>query len=247
LDYRNRKIRIKKHNIMEFIQHLATGEFLIPTFQRVFVWNPEDIISLWESIYQHYPIGSILCWKTRTLLHVHRKIGGFFIADSNIAGPPKIQSYILDGQQRATALLASFFGGTGKVKEHYSFDYTLYFDLTRAVFFFEKDYYRHRWEADAAFLIRLKEAQALPADYCRSLQSKDGFSPVVEKNLEQLEYLFTDYDVQIINLEEFDIAAVCSIFERINQTGMRLQNMDILIARSFKNYATVVDEDFPTA
>ncbi len=245
MDYRNRKISIRHHNLTEFIQQLASGEFLIPTFQRVFVWNPEDISTLWESIYQHYPIGSILCWKTKTLLHVHRKIGGFFIPETNAAGPIRIQSYILDGQQRATALLASFFGGTGKIKEHYSFDYTLYFDLTNAAFFFDKDYYRHRWEADAAFLIRLKEAPALPMDYCSSLESKDGFSPAVEKNLEQLKYLFTNYNIPMINLEGFDIAAVCSIYERINQTGMRLQNMDILIARGYKNYATVVEEDFP--
>jgi hypothetical protein len=42
-----------------------------------------------------------------------------------------------------------------------------------------------------------------------------------------------------------DIGSVCAIYERINQTGMRLKNMDILIARGFKNYATVVEEDFP--
>jgi hypothetical protein len=38
-----------------------------------------------------------------------------------------------------------------------------------------------------------------------------------------------------------------AIYERINQTGMRLKNMDILIAWGFKNYGTVVEEDFPIA
>jgi hypothetical protein len=33
----------------------------------------------------------------------------------------------------------------------------------------------------------------------------------------------------------------------MNQTGMRLQNIDILIARGFKNYPTVVEEDFPVS
>jgi uncharacterized protein with ParB-like and HNH nuclease domain len=247
LDYRNRKISIRQHNFSEFIPQLAAGEFLIPTFQREFVWNPEDICNLWDSIYQHYPVGSILCWKTSIRLHVHRKIGGFFIPDNGNSNSDCLQSYILDGQQRATALLASFYGGAGKIREHFSFDYTLYFDLTSAAFFFEKDYYRHRWDADAAFLIRLKEAPDLPLDYGRRLESKDGFSPAVEKNLEQLKYLFTDYTIPLISLDGFDIAAVCSIYERINQTGMRLKNMDILIARGFKNYATVVEEDFPIA
>ncbi len=231
---------------MEFMRQLAAGEFLIPTFQRLFVWNPEDVCNLWDSIYQCYPIGSILCWKTKILLHVHRKLGGFYIPDNGNADRMG-QSYILDGQQRATALLASFYGGTGRVREQFSFDFTLYFDLTKAVFFFEKDYYRHKWDADAAFLIRLKDVPELPADYHHRLSAVPGFSPDIAKKLEQLKYIFTDYSIPVISLEGFDTADVCAIYERINQTGMRLKNMDILIARGFKNYSTVVEEDFPMA
>jgi uncharacterized protein with ParB-like and HNH nuclease domain len=62
---------------------------------------------------------------------------------------------------------------------------------------------------------------------------------------ERLQYIFTDYSIPLISLEGFDIAGVCGIYERINQTGVRLTNMDILIARGFKNYAAVVEEDFP--
>jgi hypothetical protein len=246
LDYRSRKIHIHNQNLLEFIQLLAAGEFLVPTFQRLFVWSEESISSLWESIYQCYPIGTILCWKTRTSLHVHRKLGGFYIPENGESGK-KFFRYILDGQQRATSLLASFHGGTGKVKEHFSFDYSLYFDLTNADFFFEKDYYKHRWNADPAFLIRLKDVPDLPADYSNGLASVPGYTPTASKNLEQLRYMFTDYSIPIVNLEGFDLAGVCSIFERINQTGMRLKNMEILIARGFKNYATVVEEDFPIA
>ncbi len=244
MDYRGRKISTHSQNIAEFIWQLAAGEFLIPTFQRIFVWTPENIIGLWDSIYQCYPIGSILCWKTRTRLYVHRKLGGFYIPE-NGGKDRKIQTYILDGQQRATSLLASFYGGAGQVKEQFSFDYTLYFDLTRAVFFFEKDYYRHKWNANADFLIRLKDVPDLPGDYCRPLTAARGYTPAVHKNLEQLKYAFSNYSIPMINLEGYDIEGVCAIYERINQTGMRLKNMDILIARGFKNYATVVEEDFP--
>lgn len=246
MDYRKNKIIIKNRNALEFIQALAAGEFLIPTFQRLFVWNPEDILRLWDSLFQCYPIGSILCWDTTIRLHVHRKLGGFFIPEE-AGGNQSTHAYILDGQQRATALLAAFYGGVGKVKERYSFDYTLYFDLTRAIFFFEKDYYKHRWEADAAFLIRVNEVPDLPADQGSQLAALRGHTPAVEKNLEQLKYLFTDYSIPLIYLKGFDLAGVCSIYERMNQAGMRLQNMDILIARGYKDYATVVEEDFPIA
>jgi hypothetical protein len=244
LDYRSRKISIQNHSLMEFIRQLAAGEFLIPTFQRLFVWSAENICDLWDSIYQCYPIGSIMCWNTHTRLHVHRKIGGFFIPENGDPGNAP-QSYILDGQQRATSLVASFYGGTGKVKEQFSLDYTLYFDLTTAGFFFGKDYYKHRWNADPAFLLRLKDVPDLPEDYGSGLASLPGFTPAAGNNLEQLRYVFSDYSIPVISLEGFDIAGVCAIYERINQTGTRLKNMDILIARGFKNCATVVEEDFP--
>jgi len=244
LDYKNRKISIRNKNLTEFIRQLAAGKFLIPTFQRLFIWDPEHIINLWDSIYRCYPIGTILYWKTRIPLHVHRKLGGFFLPD-NGDSDHGVRSYILDGQQRATSLLASFFGGTGRVREQYSFDFTLYFDLAAAEYFFEKDYYKHSWNADSVFLLRLKDVLDLPADYAVGLESARGYTDSVHQNLEQLRYAFTDYSIPLICLEGYDIDGVCGIYERINQTGIRLTNMDILIARGFKNYATVVEEDFP--
>jgi hypothetical protein len=244
LDYRNRKVSIDSKNVTEFIRQLADGDYLIPTFQRLFVWDPENITSLWDSMYRGYPIGSIVCWKTRTDLHVHRKLGGFYLPDSDITHR-HTKRYILDGQQRATSLVVSFHGGAGKIREQSAFDYTLYFDLTKAQFFFEKDYYKHRWDADAAFLVRLKDALELPDDHGRRHNNNLGSSAAVEKNLAQLKYLFANYSIPIVYLEGFDLESVCTIYERTNQTGIRLKNMDILIARSFKNYSTVVEEDFP--
>ncbi|MBN1849081.1 MAG: DUF262 domain-containing protein [Deltaproteobacteria bacterium] len=242
MDYHRRKIDLENKNIMELIHRLATGKFLIPTFQRTFIWDPEHIILLWDSIYRSYPIGTILYWETRTRLHVHRKIGGFFLPDGGPGHKP--YSYILDGQQRTTSLLASYHGGTGNIKGQHSFDFTLYFDLIKNEFFFEKDYYKHKWEADSGFLIRLKDVLDLPDDYNSHLVSLPGYSKSVDKGLEQLRYALTHFSIPLIRLRGFDIEDVCGIYERINQTGVRLTNMDILIARGFKNYAVVVDEDF---
>jgi uncharacterized protein with ParB-like and HNH nuclease domain len=244
LDYRNQKINIRNINLTEFIHQLAAEKYLIPTFQRLFIWDPEHIINLWESIYRCYPIGTILYWKTETLLHVHRKVGGFFLPDNFISGQ-QMRSYLLDGQQRATSILVSFYGGSGKIRELYSFDFTIYFDLTTAEFYFEKDHYKHKWQADPAFLLRLKEVPDLSADYGSRLTPLRGYFETVDRNLEQLRYVFSNYNIPLICLEGFDIEGVCRIYERINQTGVKLTNLDILIVRGFKNYATVVEEDFP--
>ena len=241
MSYRSRKIIIENETIHNLIRKLSEGSFLVPTFQRPYVWEPENIRALWHSIYNGYPIGSILYWKTRMCLNVHRKIGGFYYPGAGEEGSA-YRAYILDGQQRITSLNASFHGGIGKVRERHGFDFTLYFNLKNASFFFENEYYKHRWDVDAALLIRVKDAPDLPMDYCGRLP---GNSPDIEGNLKQLQYIFTDYHIPLLRLEGFDVSSVCEIFERINQNGRRLDNLDILIARSFENYDTVVEEDFP--
>jgi len=241
-DYLRRKIIPESRNLREFLSMLSRGDFLIPTFQRSFVWNPEHIIALWDSIYRFYPVGSILYWETHTRLHVHRRLGGFLLPSESNGKKPHM--YILDGQQRATSLFISYFGGTGRIKDETNFNYTLYFDLTKANFFFEKDLYKRRWDAAGSLLLRLKDIETLQDDYATQLSGTKGYHELVPQNFKQIKHVLQSYNIQLICLRGFDMASVCDVFERINQGGMRLENMDILIARNFHNYPTVIEEDF---
>jgi hypothetical protein len=54
-----------------------------------------------------------------------------------------------------------------------------------------------------------------------------------------------NYSIPMICLENFDIPSVCAVYERVNGNGVKLDNLDILIARSFKNDPAIIDEDFP--
>ncbi len=243
MDYRNRKIHFEKKNLAALLRMLAEGKFLIPTFQRNFIWNPEHITGLWESIYLGYPVGSLVYWRTPLRLKVHRRLGGFQIPqDSKTARG--LRSYILDGQQRATSLFVAFYGGKGQVKGKRNFDYSLYFDLTKRKFFFQHELYRHRWDAPDEFLIRLKDIPDLPADHEKQLAKVKGYRKIAA-NFQQLRHIFTGYELPLIRLEGFDIADVCDVFERMNQTGVKLENMDIIIARNFHDNPTIIEEDFP--
>ncbi len=83
---------------------LERNEWVLPPFQREFVWNEEQkIIEFIESVFREWPIGSIILWvpdpkdedviKKRKL---HISSGG---------KPQYLQEYIIDGQQRITTLL----------------------------------------------------------------------------------------------------------------------------------------------
>lgn len=70
----NREIKTEDMKIGTFVEDwLAKDKYLIPTFQRDFVWEPENIRKLWDSIYKFYPIGSILYWVTESYLDIVEK------------------------------------------------------------------------------------------------------------------------------------------------------------------------------
>ena len=87
--------------------------YYLPAIQREFVWEPERIEKLFDSILGDYPIGSFLFWKVKEEnkndwtcysfmnnfdeQHPHNEV-------SNLAGINKDIYLILDGQQRLTAL-----------------------------------------------------------------------------------------------------------------------------------------------
>jgi len=233
----NREIEsevIKINTLVE--EKLSKDKILIPTFQREFVWEPENILKLWDSIFRFYPIGSILYWVTDSYLHTHRKLGGFeFPHDEDTVRKFKEWAYILDGQQRATSLLVSILGGKGKVKDEEDFDYTTYFDATDATFFFSHELEKRKSKVNPAFLIILQDVPTWSFGFYKEISAQDGFNKDIEHNLEQLQRIFSDYKLVLIRIQGVDVDEVCEIFERVNQEGKKLDPVDIIVARTYRN------------
>ncbi len=238
-----RGLSFEELSIMEFACMLRDGNFLIPSFQRDFIWDMQNIINLWDSIYRFYPVGTILYWDTDIRLNIHRKLGGYTVSikDYTTEGNMGNRSYILDGQQRATALLFALFGGKGKTKDMRDLDYTLYFDAADASFFPADELNRRSLDINPAFLIRLGDVPQWPEDFHSKIRLEQGFRRKIGANLHQLGRVFSDYKLPLTRLKGFDIKGVCEVFERVNQEGRRLKSMDLWISRNFHNYGTVVD------
>jgi len=238
----NRHISVQEMKVHEFTGMLEQSRFLIPSFQREFVWDEGGIIKLWESLYDFYPIGSILCWETKIRLNIHRKVGGIIFKD-----PPNSEIhnrvYILDGQQRATALLLPLMGRKQKITGGKVFDYTLYFDATDESFFFAHELNRRRRNVPRGFLIRLGEIIRDDRKVMNAASLEPGFNQAIIASIEQLARIFSDYNLSLIRIKGYDIPAVREIFERINQEGKALSSMDIMIARTFRDYEYLVEED----
>ena len=84
---------------VERIENLAgrirEGDILLPKFQRDFVWDRRQVLDLLDSIANNYPVGSVLLWLSRQVLHAENSIADLPIKDRGEEYPV---NYLLDGQ-----------------------------------------------------------------------------------------------------------------------------------------------------
>ncbi len=98
--------------ISTVLDHIDSGHMALPEFQRGFVWNREQVRSLFQSLYLRHPVGGLLVWVTESKSAAHR-------GDEKL--PPGVVNLLLDGQQRMTTLygvvrgkLPAFFDGNAR-------------------------------------------------------------------------------------------------------------------------------------
>ncbi|MEM7996848.1 DUF262 domain-containing protein, partial [Morganella morganii] len=111
-------------SIRQIIQKISDGEIRIPAFQRDFVWEPDRVQFLMDSIYKGYPIGTVLFWRSREKLSFDRDLGPFTLPDPKKEYPI---DYVLDGQQRITSIFATFQSEMNKNPKSKWVD--IYFDI----------------------------------------------------------------------------------------------------------------------
>lgn len=104
--------------IRDIIRDINKSHFL-PAIQREFVWKPERIEKLFDSIMGDYPIGSFLFWKLppekKNDWAIYEFIRDFDGENphnnpANMNGITRDVSLILDGQQRITSLFIGLRG-----------------------------------------------------------------------------------------------------------------------------------------
>ncbi len=105
--------------IHQAMERINRNEFLLPSFQREFVWSNEQIEKLFDSLMKGYPISSMLFWKvkgeTKTDFRFYQFLKSFVQYHKTHNEPISTKSLndfhaILDGQQRLTALYIGLLG-----------------------------------------------------------------------------------------------------------------------------------------
>lgn len=111
------------------VQHIL-GEihhkkYLLPAIQREFVWDPDQIRRLVDSLMRGYPIGSFLLWTVQPITATDYTFYDFLTdyheRDNPYATKATVPSgqgmtAILDGQQRLTSLNIAVYGSRREEK-----------------------------------------------------------------------------------------------------------------------------------
>ncbi len=218
-------------------------EIALPDFQRDFVWDPRETEELIESICQNFPAGSLLRIKNSE---------GFYFVPREFSGAPQLDHHapsylILDGQQRLTSLYQAFYG----VGNHrYFIDLQGLInglDLEDCIFYLRKN------DAKKHYGTIKQQAKSLLFPFQNLFGEAGGFevwldqilelndqSDAEKKGLKQRlretrkQWLTAaeEYEFPMVTLsDDTSAAAVCTIFETLNRTGVKLSVFDLLAAR----------------
>lgn len=115
--------RYKIEDLLRFVQQ---GKVRVPRFQRPLRWTADDVEKLFDSIYKGFPIGTLLFWVRDA------EADTVELGPVTILAPRQTEAnWVVDGQQRITALAASLLPATQEERDP---RFEISFDLEREIF-----------------------------------------------------------------------------------------------------------------
>jgi len=110
----------------QLIKEVMIGEIRVPRFQRPGSeesWTPEQRGELLDSLYQGFPVGTILLWSTPTQIFTRDTVGGFRLPVVDTTSRRRPLRLLLDGHQRLSTVVRIL--GPGLMSELAAMDYVL--------------------------------------------------------------------------------------------------------------------------
>lgn len=211
----DQKIEVRPGTLGNLLSDVEKGRYRIPKFQREYVWRRSKVVELLDSIYQEYPIGSFFLWKAP------REYNRLFRGTVELGIPPVDKhddvSFVLDGQQRITSLYVTLNGMAVNGVDYRKIS----FDLKEEKFL--------QRASDNRRYIAVFDIWG-PKAISVSRQIDEDLLPTFDRCFQTLK----TYPISIVEVRDNkDLPAVCRIFQRINQSGKRLDRFDLVAATTF--------------
>lgn len=220
-----------RYSIARLVEWARGGKLALPDFQRELVWSPRRVVDLMHSVAAGWPIGSLLLLAGPQEFRARPLDSG-----PKLAAAP--ERYVLDGQQRITALLHALADVSDVV----------YFADLRALIDEKPQWIR--WTERASFERTYADTRARAAAgvaLLREIADDDAFlewrwaapkdladvaTPLRERYFPG--FVAKDYAVPAVELPaSIEPHELARIFETTNRPGTPLDAFDLLVAVLF--------------
>lgn len=220
--------------IRKIIEKISSGQIRIPAFQRGYVWEPENVAFLMDSLYKGFPIGSILLWRTAERLKTEKQLGNFQLPEPEKNYPV---DYVLDGQQRLTSIFAVFQTDMRPMENENWMD--IYYLMGS-----KSSIQKSKFVALSKKEVDLNKHFPLNVlfDSVKYRQATDSFDNTTKEELDKLQEKFKEVRIPYELMETEDKEHVAIVFERVNRAGVRLNSFQLLSAWSWSTDFDLEDE-----
>lgn len=207
--------------VSELLRDIDQQQYILPEFQRGYVWTPKQVKEFLTSMYRGYPTGSFLIWKTPE----SQKSRGDSTNSDN-----KFYRLILDGQQRLTSLYALFRGVPPPFYEGETLYFNIYFNTDTEEF----TYYMPSKMKDSTEWIPVTEFLQVGdvGKFIEKYSDQPEAMAYYLTNLTKLNRLaaIKDYEYHLDEISELNINEVVEVFNLVNSSGTPLSKADLALA-----------------
>lgn len=230
-------------SLPDLVRSAIDGSLALPEFQRDFVWRPADVKLLLSSVAMGWPIGSFMIWQPKDFRMAAKSFDGLPRPDEQ-----SNQSFLLDGQQRLTALIHALEPDRSKDYKYLFVQLTEYLtsesppdieehivSVTGAQFGKKYASLQQRTAQDVALVSDIADHQTFSDWQDLYVQHhKPAEKPqLLRLRGERLPGL-TSYSVPCVVLaSDLELEAVARIFETTNKTGVKLGTVDLMTAKLY--------------
>lgn len=229
----------------DVLRELAEGRLRVPRFQRPFVWRPDQMLRLFDSIEYGYPIGSLLVWETdQEIVSLDQ------VADVDIPTVPGgSTSFLLDGHQRLSTLFGCLWrlpsgaqAGTGQ--RHWQWE--IYRVLgTQGK---QSDNYQH-WKRDGEpdhanwlpmrSVLRTMDFLGFSRRLTEIVDDEPTRSRLIDE-AERLAHQVKSCQIPVVRIKGGDLDRAVEVYSRLNSTGQSMTPEQMVSALAAPTTGTIL-------
>ena len=219
------------------LAEISRGRLRVPRFQRPFVWRPEQMLNLFDSIERGYPIGSLLVWDTRLDLPSLDRVAEIPVPDPDRGD----STYLLDGHQRLSTLFGSLLARPERGIPSGQREWMWRIYRVLGVPGEDGERFRH-WKRSspppANFLpmravLRTMDFLAFSRELSDRTSSRESLEGMIEE-AEELAHRIKSYQVAVVRLKGGDLRHAVEVFSRLNSSGQGMTPDQMVSALTYQ-------------